>query len=259
MQFVSKAVTRTICVVMLCLMAVTMVIGTGCVEAVMDHSRPKIVRLYDKTISSVVLINIDYEDEWGREMGWCGSGVLIKPGLIITAGHVLGACDQGFQLDPNMITITTYDGKLLEVIEAVDGDYTTSDLGFLRVEMNGFEPYYPEIDVTTDIGEEIIVVGAPAGMYPMMTHGFIAGPLAEGMPPESLNMQIDCAVNGGNSGGPMFDMDGDLIGIVVALPGRVIGLAWCEPASGISEMLDNWKNGNTLPKEERSWDWMKHR
>jgi len=232
-----------------------MIVETGCVEMTMHMSQPRMVRLYDKTVSSVVFIEVEV---WckRRVYRWCGSGVFIEPGLIITAGHVVGSLDRGVFLDPNMITVTTYDGRLLPVIEVFDEDYNTADLGLLRVEMpRGFKPYYPKIDVITKIGEEILVIGAPAGNYPMMTHGFIAGPPVEGMEPNSLNMQIDCAINSGNSGGPMFGMNGDLIGIIVAVPNRTIGLAWVEQASTIYEMLGNWKHGRTLPKEERSWEW----
>ena len=239
---------------MVAMMTLGMVLGSGATDGIKTLCTPKIVRLYDKTISSVVFIEVDTgSDQWGGK--WCGSGVFIRPGLIITAGHVLGAHDPLLSsLDPNMLTVTTSDGRLLEVVEVFDENYMTADLGLLRVVMpEGYTPYYPKLDITTSVGEEIMVLGAPGGMYPMMTHGYIAGEPVDGMEPNSLNMQIDCAVNGGNSGGPMFDMDGDLIGIVVAKPGRVIGLAWCEQAEQVQVMLNNWKLGLTLPKAEREY------
>lgn len=244
MSLVAHIVKTTLCMIMVCTM---MFAGSGCAQQVNGMFRPKMVRLYDKTISSVVRIHIVYN---GKLYG--GTGVFVSPGVIVTAGHLVGAYSPHVVLAPNMITVMTHTGRRLEVVECFDENPQFADLGILRVKMpKDFQPYYPKMDFTTAVGDEIFVIGAPAGIYPIMTYGHIAGPLHSGMPPESFNMQIDCSVNGGNSGGPVFDMGGDLIGIVVANPFNTIGLSWCERAVTVKKTLHNWRNGLTLPKVER--------
>jgi len=146
-----------------------------------------------------------------------GSGFVLPGGLIVTNRHVVGT--------PRTIEVSTWDGVALEV--TVDGVALDSDLAVLRTLEAESLPSVELREATAVVGEPVIVVGYPEGGPSTITTGRVVavqdGELF-GEPAEVL--VIDAAVREGNSGGPVLDADGLVIGVVFARdPDAELGLA----------------------------------
>jgi serine protease Do len=140
-----------------------------------------------------------------------GSGVLISSdGKILTAAHVVQTADA--------IEVEFLSGEKLRA--RVVSSEPTADVALLQLERPPREPSVAKIGDSdaVDIGDQILVVGAPLGVSHTLTVGYISGrrkPNATfGGMSRAEFFQTDAAINPGNSGGPMFDMRGDVIGLV---------------------------------------------
>jgi len=156
------------------------------------------------------------------------SGVLLPGGLIVTNRHVVGA--------PLRLEVTTWDGVSIEV--AIDGVARDSDLAVLRVADADPLPTAELRAEPVSDGEPVIVVGYPEGGPSTITTGRVValqdGELF-GEPAEVI--VVDAEVRAGNSGGPVLDTDGLVVGVVFARdPDRRLGLA--VPVATLLERLD---------------------
>lgn len=142
-----------------------------------------------------------------------GSGVLINDDVILTASHVVANADR--------IMVQFYDG------EAVPASVTRisrmADVAVITLAKPPSDPHIAQIGNSDDmrIGEEVFVVGAPLGLPYSLSRGIISGKHAEhnfsndGKSVEFF--QTDASINTGNSGGPMFNYDGKVVGIVSSI------------------------------------------
>lgn len=139
-----------------------------------------------------------------------GSGVLIdKEGLIITAAHVVHTADNIMVSFSNGQTIAA------EVISSV----TSADVALLKLKekpLNAVVAGFGNSDEVM-IGEQTLIIGAPFGLERSLSIGHISGRMTRNTVSGGELMeflQTDAAINHGNSGGPMFNNKGELIGIV---------------------------------------------
>jgi S1-C subfamily serine protease len=178
-------------------------------------SPPFSAQVYQLIQPSLVLIQSRFVGEDGEEDDGLGSGVVINDaGDILTSLHVVdGAVD---------IQITYFDGTTAngEIIGALE-ENDIAVLGSDRL---------PEIVVpailgnpnTMRVGDEAFVVGNPFGLYSSASAGVISG-FGRTFQPEGRDqkledlIQIDAAVNPGNSGGPLLNRFGQVIGVVVGI------------------------------------------
>ena len=173
--------------------------------------------IYDRVSNSVVMIQTV---ERGFDVnvrgqavttGGLGSGVVISDdGLIMTAAHVVEVADR--------VVVVFENGQ--KVPAKVMGLVKMSDVALIKLERR------PQNLVTAALGDsdgvkvghQIFVVGAPHGLEQTLSVGYVSGRRKMGdmtgqlIPIEFL--QTDAVINQGNSGGPMFNMDGEVIGIV---------------------------------------------
>ena len=156
-----------------------------------------------------------------------GTGFIIDAnGWIVTNFHVAGKADS--------ITVTLTDGRKLPA-KLMGGDEKT-DLALLKVESDKPLPYVTFADAgKVRVGQPVMAVGNPFGLGGTVTTGFVS---ARGRDihsgPFDDYIQTDAAINRGNSGGPLFDMDGHVIGINTAIfspSGGSIGLGFAIPSS----------------------------
>jgi len=156
-----------------------------------------------------------------------GTGFIIDAnGWVVTNFHVAGKADS--------ITVTLADGRKLPA-KMVGGDEKT-DLALIKVESDKPLPYVTFADATkVRVGQPVMAVGNPFGLGGTVTTGIVS---ARGRDihsgPFDDYIQTDAAINRGNSGGPLFDMDGHVIGINTAIfspSGGSVGLGFAIPSS----------------------------
>jgi serine protease Do len=156
-----------------------------------------------------------------------GTGFIVDAnGWIVTNFHVAGKADS--------ITVTLADGRKMPA-KLVGGDEKT-DLALIKVESDKPLPYVTFADATkVRVGQPVMAVGNPFGLGGTVTTGIVS---ARGRDihsgPFDDYIQTDAAINRGNSGGPLFDMDGHVIGINTAIfspTGGSVGLGFAIPSS----------------------------
>jgi serine protease Do len=156
-----------------------------------------------------------------------GTGFIVDPsGIIVTNNHVAGKADS--------IVVTLQDGRKLPA-KLLGADEKT-DLAVLKVSSDKPLPYVEFGDSTkARVGQPVMAVGNPFGLGGTVTSGIISArgrDIQSG--PFDDYIQTDAAINRGNSGGPLFDMDGKVIGINTAIfspNGGSIGLGFAIPSS----------------------------
>ena len=171
-----------------------------------------------------------------------GSGVIISAdGYIITNAHVITNESTGAIADNIVVRLTDSSEYTAEAI-AYDAD---SDIAILKIEAQGLQPALCGDSESLAVGEELVVVGNPLGeLGGTVTNGIVSATQREiqmGGVTMSL-IQTNAAVNPGNSGGGMFNMKGQLVGIVNAKSSGtgIEGLGFAIPinyALEISEQL----------------------
>ncbi len=175
-----------------------------------------------------------------------GSGFIIdKAGYIATNNHVVSGADE--------ITVTLHDGRELKA-KLVGSDRMT-DLALLKVEGAGDLPAVSFGDSSkTRVGDWVMAVGNPFNLGGTVTVGVLSARnrnLRSG--PYDDYLQIDAPINRGNSGGPLFNLAGEVIGINTAIyspTGGNIGIGFAIPAAMATRVLDQIKSGG---KVERGW------
>lgn len=149
--------------------------------------------------------------------GGMGSGVLISAdGKILTAAHVVHMADD---------IVVEFAGGALVQARVVSAD-VPADVALLQLEHTppGVEPARLGDSDAAEVGDQVFVVGAPLGIAHTLTVGHLSArrrPNATfgGLMSAEL-FQTDAAINQGNSGGPMFNMNGEVIGIVSHIVSR---------------------------------------
>ena len=165
-----------------------------------------------------------------------GSGVLISnDGKVLTAAHLVQSADK---------TVVEFSGG--EAVSArVIGCAFSADVALLQLEPNRVSYVAARLgdsDVA-DVGDEIFVVGAPYGISRTLTAGHVSGRRIVNTNEKNLPiefLQTDAAINTGNSGSPMFNMKGEIIGIVsniMSRSGGSEGLAFASTSNTARRLL----------------------
>ena len=176
--------------------------------------------LFDSTKHSVVTIYTSESVNTGTgdprtftsSMG-LGSGVLIRNDMVLTAAHVVGNAEE--------IMVQFFNGEAVpaKTIRMA----RLADVAVIQLLKLPTDPHVATIGNSneTRIGEEVFVIGAPMGLPNSLSRGVISGRHAQ----ENMTLdgnileffQTDAAINTGNSGGPMFNYQGEVIGIVSSI------------------------------------------
>jgi len=171
------------------------------------------------------------------KFGEVGSGVLISAdGKVMTAAHVVHLADR--------VVVEFLQGERVDArIVASDADADVSLLQLERVPAGALVATLGDSD-RTQIGEEVFIIGAPYGIGHTLSAGHISGrhepdTVYHGLAKAEF-LQTDAAINQGNSGGPMFNMKGEVIGIVshiISKSGGFEGLGFVVTANMAKRML----------------------
>ncbi|QIK96642.1 Do family serine endopeptidase [Sphingomonas sp. HDW15A] len=180
-----------------------------------------------------------------RETGSLGSGFIISPdGYIVTNNHLIqGAGGQG---TVDTVTVTMTDRR--EYTARIVGRDAPSDLALLKIDANNL-PYVNWGDSSrVRVGEWVVAIGNPYGLGGTVTAGIISALHRgiTGVGAYDRYIQTDASINMGNSGGPMFDMSGNVIGINSALispTGASVGIGLAIPAELARPVIDSLRKG----------------
>jgi serine protease Do len=161
-----------------------------------------------------------------------GSGFFISPdGYIVTNNHVVDHTQTA--------KVTTSDGTIYSA--KVVGIDPKTDLALLKVESDKQFPYVKFADHAPQVGDWVLAVGNPFGLGGTVTAGIVSARGRDiGNNPYDAYMQIDAPINKGNSGGPAFDMNGDVVGVNTAIyspSGGSVGIGFDIPADTAKRVI----------------------
>jgi S1-C subfamily serine protease len=196
-------------------------------SAALDAFSQVVVRVADDLRPAVVNLRVGR----GREMG-SGSGVLFSPeGYLLTNHHVVGEAER--------VRVRLHDGQ--EVTGRVVGNDPWSDLALVRAEGDTF-PYARLGDsAKLRVGQLVVAIGSPLGFESTVTAGVVS---AIGRTLRSVTghlvdnvIQTDAALNPGNSGGPLVDSRGHVVGINTAVIQPAQGICFAIPVNMAKHIL----------------------
>ncbi len=181
-----------------------------------------------------------------RRSNSLGSGFIIDAsGIVITNNHVIGDADD--------IAVILSDGTRLKA--EIVGKDAKVDLAVLRVKSDKPLPFVKLGDSEkARIGDWVIAIGNPFGLGTSVSAGIVSARnrnIQSG--PYDTYIQTDAAINKGNSGGPLFDMNGDVIGINTAIlspTGGSVGIGFAVPSSLATPIIDQLRE---FGETRRGW------
>lgn len=196
----------------------------------------------EKCINSVVQIEVTEETSsvfYGTyETKGAGAGVIYTTdGYIITNYHVAGAATKG-------ITVILYDGTQYEG-QFICGD-ESMDLAVIKISKNDCVAAQISDSASVRLGEDVLAIGNPLGYGITVTPGIVSA-LSRTVTIENTTMvlmQTSAAINSGNSGGGLFNMEGELIGITNAKVGgtSVEAMGYAIPSEKVIKCVNDFAN-----------------
>jgi serine protease Do len=174
-----------------------------------------------------------------------GSGFFISPdGYAVTNNHVVDGADK--------VEVTADDGKVYKA--KVIGTDPRTDVALIKVEGGSNFPFAKLSDTKPRIGDWVLAVGNPFGLGGTVTAGIVSASGRDiGNGPYDDFIQIDAPVNKGNSGGPAFNTEGEVMGVNTAIyspSGGSVGIAFSIPASTVKTVIAQLKDKGTV---SRGW------
>ncbi len=214
-----------------------------------------LTKLYEKVNPAVVVILTEQKELMNTgnathtvTSGGLGSGFMISDKQIITAAHVVQVAEK--------VSVQFIDGEVIpaKVISA----YSTADVALIELiwPRKNVIPLKLGDSDQVKIGEQVFIVGAPYGLSHSLSSGYVSGIIknndAKNPFTNSEYIQTDAAINTGNSGGPMMNMKGEVIGIVsniLTQSGGFQGIGFASTSNITKELLFEKKilwNGTDL-------------
>jgi serine protease Do len=183
-----------------------------------------------------------------RKVSSLGSGFVIDgtEGLVVTNNHVIDGADE--------IIVNFHDGSKLRVDKVLGRD-TKTDLALLKV-----TPKKPLTAVgfgssaNLKVGDWVMAIGNPFGLGGSVTVGIISAKQRDiNAGPYDDFLQTDAAINKGNSGGPLFNMNGEVVGVntaIISPTGGSIGIGFAVPADTVTTVISQLKEFGAV---KRGW------
>ncbi|UYY76086.1 Do family serine endopeptidase [Sphingomonas sp. R1] len=184
-----------------------------------------------------------------REAQSLGSGFVISAdGYVVTNNHVISAGAQGAVVES--ITVTLADGRDFKA--KLIGHDAQSDLAVLKIDGTAL-PFVKFGDsARARVGDWILAIGNPFGLGGTVTAGIISAThRVTGTGAYDRFIQTDASINRGNSGGPMFDLNGNVIGInsqILSPTGGNVGIGFAIPAEEAKPIIDKLMKGQTITR-----------
>ena len=200
--------------------------------------------VYQRNVNAVVAITVQVEgyDDYGRATSGISSGtgfIITSDGYVVTNYHVIE--------DGTKVTITTHNDE--EYPAEIVGYEANNDLAVLKVDAEDLP--YVTLGKSTDllVGDQVVAIGNVLSTFASsLTVGYVSGVDrvvdTEGT---AMNMiQTDVAINSGNSGGPLFNMNGEVVGITTAKfsgnsssGASIEGIGFAIPIDDVAGMIED--------------------
>ncbi len=172
-----------------------------------------------------------------------GSGFVVSSdGYIVTNNHVVDGATK--------VKVSFDDQE--EIDAKIVGTDSRTDLALLKIEPKKPLTVLKFASKQPRVGEWVLAVGNPFGLGGTVTAGIVSA-LARNIGGPYDYMQIDAAVNHGNSGGPTFNLEGDVVGVNTAIyspTGGNVGIAFAVPAETVKRVVEQLEKGGTV---SRGW------
>src|SRR4051794_19285928 len=167
----------------------------------------------------------------GAQQG-LGSGFFISAdGYVVTNNHVVEHA--------KTVQVTTDDGRTLDA--KVVGTDPKTDVALLKVTEGGNFPHVPLAKASPRVGDWVVAIGNPFGLGGTVTAGIVSARGRDiGANQYDDFLQIDAPINKGNSGGPTFNLEGEVVGVNTAIfspSGGSVGLAFAIPADTVQTVV----------------------
>ena len=172
-----------------------------------------------------------------------GSGFFISAdGYVVTNNHVVDHASE--------VQVTTDDGRTLDA--KVVGTDPKTDLAVLKVKEGGSFPYVSFAAKAPRVGDWVVAIGNPFGLGGTVTAGIVSARGRDiGAGPYDDFLQIDAPVNRGNSGGPTFNLNGEVVGINTAIAspsGGSVGIAFAIPSDEAQKVVASLKENGAVAR-----------
>ncbi len=172
-----------------------------------------------------------------------GSGFFVSPdGYIVTNNHVVQSAKS--------VTVTMDNGKVLDA--KVVGVDPKTDVALLKVDQPGDYPYVSFAKEAPKIGDWVVTIGNPYGLGGTVTAGIISAKGRDiGDGPYDRFLQIDAPINKGNSGGPAFNEQGQVVGVNTAIyspSGGSVGIGFAIPSGTVERVVTALEHGGVVER-----------
>ena len=182
--------------------------------------------------------------------GWTGTGFALKNGYVVTNFHVI-------ENSKSIVVIGVNGNQNIEYKAIVVATDKNNDLALIRINDSRFTGFnnvpYAVKDRQCDVGEDVFVLGYPLTTYMgdeiKLTNGIISS--RSGYQGDITTYQISAPVQPGNSGGPMFDKSGNVVGIVNAgIPGAE-NVGYAIKTSYLFSLINSVSSSSIIPQENK--------
>lgn len=184
------------------------------------------------------------DQERGRQfsMGQGSGFILSADGYVVTNGHVVSSAEE--------VDVILQDGTALTA--QVVGVDDKTDLALVKVDSQTDLPFVTFATQETKVGDWVMAVGNPFGLGGTVTAGIVSARGREiGAGPYDDFLQIDAPINRGNSGGPTFNLNGNVVGVNTAIyspSGGSIGIGFAIPASIAQNVISDLRDDGTVTR-----------
>lgn len=201
--------------------------------------------IYSRAVDSIVCITSTgykyyssfFGQSYKQKFTSSGSGFIIsEDGYIVTNHHVIEGARE--------ISVSTYDGR--EYSAVLIGSEEANDVAVIKID-GSFTPVKTGKSSSLQVGDEIMVIGNALGELAYTFTDGIVSYLSRAVTTDSgatINMfQTNAAINEGNSGGPVYNMDGEVVGIASAkyASSSIEGLGFCIPIDDVKAIINDLK------------------